>query len=132
MKRASIEFIRYAIVGLISNAIGYIIYIALTLVSFEPKLAMSLMYGLIVLQTFIFNKNWTFRFGGAGTPALVRYAASYLMGYVINLTSLVILVDQAGLPHKLVQGVTILGVAALLFLAQKYWVFRPRSSSYLP
>ena len=131
MKRASIEFLRYAIVGLVSNAIGYIIYIALTLVNFEPKLAMSLIYGLIVLQTFIFNKNWTFRFGGADTPALMRYVISYLMGYVINLTSLVILVDHAGLPHELVQGMTILGVAALLFLAQKYWVFRPGTSGDL-
>ncbi len=130
--RIQIQFIRYALVGLVSNAIAYLIYILLTYIGLGPKLAMSLTYCIAVLQTFVFNKRWSFRFGGALAPALVRYALAYAIGYVVNLLALILLVDQAGLPHQWVQGVMILFIAVLLFLAQRYWVFPQVSSADMP
>ena len=126
MKRLSVQLFRYATVGLISNIVGYIIYIGLTFVNLEPKLAMTLTYGVGVLQTFLFNRRWSFRFTGTVAPALVRYIAAYASGYFINLLALMLLVDRMGLSHVLVQGFMILIIATMLFLAQKYWVF-PRA-----
>jgi hypothetical protein len=40
-----------------------------------------------------------------------------------------VLVDRMGYPHQLVQGVAIVVLAILLFLMQKFWVFRPTSVS---
>jgi len=121
------QFLRYAVVGLMSNAIIYAIYIVLTYLGTGPKLAMSLLYSVGVLLTFVVNKKWSFRFGGAAAPALLRYATAYAVGYVLNFLALLFLVDQAGLPHQWVQGAMILVVAFMLFMAQRYWVF-PRSS----
>lgn len=118
------QFIRYVVVGLASNAVIYVVYLALTQLGMGPKLAMSLLYCLGVLQTFVFNKTWSFRFEGAATPALVRYATVYAMGYVIQFLALMLLVDRMGLPHQWVMGVLILFMALLLFIAQKFWVFR--------
>jgi len=117
------QFVRYAVVGLASNAFGYLLYLALTHLGMGHKLAMSLLYAVGVLQTFVFNKRWSFRFDGDATPALVRYATAYALGYIINLSALLLLVDQMGLPHQWVQGVMIVLVALLLFVAQRYWVF---------
>ena len=119
-------FLRYATVGIISNATGYLIYIVLNLAGCGPKLAMTLTYGVGVLQTFLFNRRWSFRFTGTVAPALVRYIAAYASGYFINLLALMLLVDRLGLSHVLVQGFMILIIATMLFLAQKYWVF-PRA-----
>jgi putative flippase GtrA len=129
LKQALTQFTRYAIVGLASNAFGYLLYLGLTHLGMGPKLAMTLLYGVGVLQTFVFNKKWSFRFDGAATPALIRYAVAYAFGYVVNLLALVLFVDQAKLPHELVQGVMILVVAVMLFLAQRYWVFPQASRS---
>lgn len=118
------QFIRYAVVGLASNAIGYVLYIVLTRVGLGPKLAMSLLYGIGVLQTFIFNKKWSFRFAGAAAPALVRYATVYALGYVINFLALMLLVDQAGLPHQWVMAGLVLFMAVFFFAGQRFWVFR--------
>lgn len=118
------QFFRYAVVGLVSNAIGYVIYIVLTHLGLGPKLSMSLLYVAAVLQTFVFNKKWSFRFDGAIAPALVRYATIYALGYVINFLALMLLVDQAGLPHQLVQGAMIMVVGVALYVAQRHWVFR--------
>lgn len=123
------QFMRYAVVGVVSNAFGYLLYLALTSLGMGPKLAMSLLYCVGVLQTFVFNKKWSFRFDGAATPALVRYATAYALGYVINFAALMLLVDQMGLPHQWVQGAMIVVVAVILFLAQRYWVFPQLSRS---
>lgn len=118
------QFTRYMVVGLASNAIGYVIYLILTRVGLGPKLAMSLIYGISVLQTFVFNKNWSFRFTGAITPALVRYATVYALGYLINFLALLLLVDEAALPHQWVMAGLILFMAVFFFAGQKFWVFR--------
>ncbi len=117
------QFVRYVLVGLGSNVAIYLVYLLLTSWGWNPKLAMSLLYFIGVLQTFVFNKKWAFRFNGAATPALVRYATAYALGYVVNLSTLMLLVDQMGLPHQWVQGAMIVVVAMMLFLAQRYWVF---------
>lgn len=126
VKHAVLQFSRYAVVGLLSNFVGYLLYLAITGWGMGPKLAMSLLYFVGVVQTFWFNKKWSFRFTGAATPAMVRYAAAYAAGYVVNLSMLLLLVDHVGLPHQWVQGVMILVIAAMLFLAQRYWVFPRR------
>ncbi|WP_296543294.1 GtrA family protein [Rhodoferax sp.] len=117
------------VVGLVSNAIIYVIYLVLTQLGMGHKLAMSLLYAVGVLQTFFFNKKWSFRFDGAASPALVRYATAYALGYIVNLSALMLLVDQMGLPHQWVQGAMIVVVAVMLFLAQRYWVFPQLSRS---
>ena len=120
---ANSQFIRYVFVGLTSNAVIYVAYLLLTQLGMGPKLAMSLLYGIGMLQTFVFNKKWSFRFNGPATPALVRYITTYGVGYVINLVALVVLVDQAGFPHQAIQAVMIVLIAGHLFLAQRFWVF---------
>ena len=123
------QFIRYATVGLASNLVLYLAYLALTAAGIEAKLAMTLLYMLGVVQTFAFNKRWSFRHAGVRGPAFVRYCASYALGYLINLGALLVFVDRLGYPHQIVQGVMILTLAILLFLLQKFWVFRPIAAS---
>jgi putative flippase GtrA len=123
------HFIRYAVVGITSNGVSYLLYLLATWIGVGPKVAMTGVYALSVLQTFFFNKRWSFRFDGAAAPALVRYAVAYAVGYVVNLLALLLLVDQARLPHQLIQGVMILVVAVMLFMAQRYWVFPQASRS---
>lgn len=123
MKVAFWQLVRYGTVGLLSNAVGYVLYLLITGVGVEHKLTMTLLYLVGVLQTFFFNRRWTFRHDGTHGPAFVRYCLAYGFGYVLNLTALLLLVDMLGYPHQIVQGVMVLVVAALLFVLQKFWVF---------
>ena len=128
MKTTLGQLIRYGIVGLASNAVGYLLYLAITAAGMEHKLAMTLLYAVGVAQTFIFNKRWSFRHAGAHGTALVRYCIAYASGYFINLATLFILVDRLHYAHQIVQGVMILALAVMLFILQKFWVFRSTSS----
>jgi putative flippase GtrA len=88
------------------------------------KTAVSLLFAVGVTQTFFLNKRWTFAHRGYGPDSYARYWAAYGMAYVLNLANLVLFVDLLGYNHQIVQGLLVIGIAALLFLVQKFWVFR--------
>lgn len=126
-RRTLVQLLRYGIVGVASNALGFVWYLGLTeLLHLGPKTAMSLLYVIGVLQTFVFNRKWTFSHDGAAHTALFRYACAYGLGYVVNLAALYLCVDRLNYPHLPVQGTMIIVLAGMLFLLQKYWVFRVR------
>jgi putative flippase GtrA len=118
------QFFRYAVVGVASNVALYFIYLLMTGIGMGHKTAMTLVYCVGVLQTYIVNRRWTFLYRGEISGSMLRYVAAYASGYVFNFVALLVLVDMSGLPHRVVQAVLILAVAVLIFLLQKYWVFR--------
>lgn len=121
---ARVQLFRYAIVGFVSNGLLYLFYIALTRIGIEPKLAMTLSFGIGVAYTFVMNRRWTFGQRGRGPATYARYGVAYGVAYLLNLGLLALLVDVLGYRHQIVQGLLVLGIAVLLFLAQKFWVFR--------
>lgn len=118
------QFFRYALVGVASNVALYSAYLLMTSVGLGHKTAMTLVYIVGVLQTYIVNRRWTFLYRGEISGSMLRYVAAYASGYLFNLVALLVLVDVFDLPHRVVQGILILLVAVLIFLLQKYWVFR--------
>jgi putative flippase GtrA len=119
-----LEVFRFIVVGLISNIIIFLIYLLLTGFGLNAKMAMTLLYCVGVIQTFVFNKKWTFRFSGKSELTFIRYCLVYLMAYLLQLIALIIFVDYIGLAHQWVMAVLIMVSAVLIFIAQKLWVFR--------
>ncbi len=117
------QLLRYATVGLLSNLALYGLYLAFTYLGLGPKFTMTLLYFTGVLQTYFFNKSWTFKEPCRPGFPFLRYASAYLFGYCINWMALFFCVDRLGWPHQVVQGVMIIILALLLFLLQKFWVF---------
>jgi putative flippase GtrA len=125
------EFIRYASIGLLLNAALYVAYLGLTRTLMGREMAMSVTYAVGVLTGFALNRRITFRYRCRNLDALLRYIVVYIIGYLINLTSLWLLVGRAGLPHEFVQGGIISILPAILFILQKYWVFSDHSRNSL-
>lgn len=126
MKDTFFQALRFGIVGVLSNSVGYCLYLLLTWIGMDYKLAMTLLFIVGVAQTFIINKKWSFKYSHQDKSVLLRYSASYGFGYMLNLGALILLVDHAGMPHSVIQAIMILIVALLMFLLQKFWVFAPR------
>jgi len=84
---------------------------------------MSLIYIIGVTIGFYSHRQWTFSHGGNAWQSIVRYIFAHFLGYFINFSLLLGLVDHLGYPHELVQGSAIFVVAAFLFIIFKYWVF---------
>ena len=130
----AVEILRFGAVGLASNALLYLLYLAATAVGIEPKVAVTLIYLVGVLQTFVLNKRWTFQHEGRVRRTAARYWVAYTLAYAANMVLLFIFVDMAGFDHRVVQGILIAVIGLVLFALQKYWVFatlpvRPASGS---
>lgn len=122
------QAIRFGVVGLSSNAVLYCLYLVLTSFGIDPKVVMTILFAIGLLQTFAFNKNWSFSHEGHVRQTFTRYMVAYGSAYFINLLTLIILVDKFHYPHQIIQGVMIFALAAYLFLIQKFWVFRPKKT----
>lgn len=126
------QLLRYALVGLISNLLGYVLYLLVTYLGVGPKIAMSLLYFVGASIGFFGNKTLTFKHEGHYLSSSLRYALAHFAGYLLNLSILVVFVDQFGYPHQWVQAVAIFVVAVFLFLLFKFFVFPEKKGLSTP
>lgn len=115
---------RYGLVGLYSNTLLYLLYLALTALDMEHKLAMSLVFAIGVAITYHLNKDWSFGSTRKDHFLFMKYALIYASAYMLNLFLLWLLVDVYGFVHQIVQGVVIFVCAGFIFINLKFWVFR--------
>jgi putative flippase GtrA len=118
--------LRYVVVGAASNAALYCVYLLLTRLGVGPKSAASALYAVGVIQTFHFQRRWTFSHEGRCADSLARYLAAYFLCYLGNMAALRYFVDVLGWRHEAVQAGAIVVFALVLFLLQRFWVFRAR------
>jgi putative flippase GtrA len=123
------QLIRFIFVGLITNIVGYFLYLVLTGIGGEPKIVMTNLYILGILLSFILNRSLTFAYKGRTSTTLKRFLIAYTIGYILNLAGLVIGVDLLKYPHQIVQAIMIIFLTGILFLMQKCWVFVPNMES---
>lgn len=119
------QFIRYALVGIVSNVSGYLVYLLITYLGVPPKPAMTMLYVVGATLGFLGNHSITFNYQGRVLGAGARYIVIHAIGYLLNLSLLVIFVDRLGYSHQVVQAAAVLVVATFLFIAFKLFVFRP-------
>lgn len=124
LKRVTYEALRFGIVGLVSNILLYLLYLLGTAYGFGHKTTMTLLFAVGTLQTFLFNKRWSFEHRDGSRTSFAKYVFIYCLAYLLNLAALWVFVDHLSLPHQIVQGVMIPTIAVMLFLLQKFWVFR--------
>lgn len=117
------QLVRYGIVGIAQNSVGYAIYILFTWLGVDPKLVVAIAYPIAMLVSFLGNKKYTFHVHGKIGPAGVRFIIAHIFSYGINLGMLYVFVDKLGWRHELVQAAAIFVCAAFLFVALKFYVF---------
>lgn len=118
------QVIRFGVVGLVSNALLYLLYVFLTKLGVGPKLAVSMLYVLGFSWAFAFNKGWSFSYVGAWGLASMRFVLLYFGLYAANIMAHFFFADNMELPHDLVQAAVVVFFIPIMFLLQKYWVFR--------
>lgn len=122
------QLVRYGVVGVANNLAGYFIYLGVTWLGVDPKLAVTLMYPVGALIGYFSHARYSFSYRGDRASGLFRYVIAHVIGYGANIYLLYIFSDRMGFPHQLVQAMAIFIVAGLLFVLFRYFVFPARSS----
>jgi len=118
------EFIRFALTGITTNALALCGFYLLVRVGIDPLIVVSIFYVLSVSIAFVLNKQWSFSHTGDLGMSAVRYVVAYFICYILNMFALDYFSKQQGYPPMIVQSIAVIIAAVLLFLAQKFWVFR--------
>jgi putative flippase GtrA len=126
------DFIRYALVGSGSNLAGFLLYALFITIGISPILTISIFYPIYIGLTFYLNKEWSFGHTGSIPASAVKYVIAYAGCYVINVVALKFFSGYLGYSPLIVQAIAAVVIALLLFLAQKFWVFRTRVISAPP
>jgi putative flippase GtrA len=118
---------RFVVVGVVSNAICYALYLLLTAQGVSPQWALTASYLLGVLQSFMGNRHWTFEHRGRAGVALLRFSVLYALGYGLSSAVLHASVSWLGWPHPAAMALTMVVCAVFLFTGQRLWVFSNRT-----
>jgi len=116
-------FKRYVLFGLASNFSIYMIYLLITFLGMDHKLAMTILYFIGTMISYFGNKTWTFRHKGKISSSFIKFCFTYLLGYFLNLFLLFYFVDILEYPHQIVQIFSVILIAVILFLLSKFLVF---------
>lgn len=124
------QIIRYGVVGVLNNLLGFLIYLLVTWLWLDPKIAVTLMYPIGAVTAYFGHAKYSFAYNGDTSHGLFRYAIAHVVGYGANIGMLYLLSDRLGYPHQLVQALAIVVVAGILYLLFRYFVFpnRPAAS----
>lgn len=123
------QFIRYVAVGGITNVSGYLLYLLVTSFGVSPILTISIFYPLYVGIAFYLHKKVSFGHQGQVAASALRYLATYVGCYFLNVAMLAFFSGYLGIAHWLVQAGAVVSIALLLFVVQKYWVFRSQAAA---
>lgn len=116
------SLVKYIVVGVLTNGLGYAAYLLLTSLGGEPKTVMTVLYIVGISINFYLNRRWTFRAEGSARKGFLKFLAILFVGYLLNLLWLILFVDTLGLPHQWVQGAAIFVMAVYFYVANKYIV----------
>jgi putative flippase GtrA len=119
------QLFSYAVIGILTNSLGYSLYFLLTYFWGAPKLTMTALYAIGSLISFFANRRFTFRHDGRMGATGIRFVIALLLGYLLTLTLQVTFVDWLGFAHQVVQAIAIVVVAIFLFLLSRLFVFAP-------
>lgn len=117
------QIIRYGVVGVLNNLLGYFIYLVVTYFWLDPKVAISLLYPIGVATTYFGHSKYSFAGHTRNLYSVLRYLLAHVVGYGVNFLMLLVLVDRLKFPHQAVQGAAIFVVAGVLFVLFRYFVF---------
>lgn len=116
---------RFVSVGVVNTAVGLlVIYGCKWGLGLSDGIANAAGYGLGVCVSFLLNRRWTFRDGGAFSPALLRFLFVFSIAYPINLLCVLGLIKWLGINSYLAQALGIPPYTVTCYLANRYFVFR--------
>lgn len=127
-KLLRLPLVRFAAVGIINNAIGYGVFVLLSILGLSAIGAMTVSYTIGMGISFFGNRRWTFDHRGPVGSSLVRFLAVNAVGYGLNFALLSVLVSGLRFPQIPAQLFALAVVAVVSFFLMRLWAFRNTST----
>ncbi len=120
-----VQFVKFGLVGVSNTLLTLAVYtLLLKVFGLWYVAASAIGFAVGAVNGFLWNRSWTFRghVGDSLTP--VRWFVVQGCGLLVNSGLVFAFVDGARLDKLLAQGLTIVIVTILTFIANRSWTFR--------
>lgn len=116
--------IRFIVVGIAYNLIGYLLYIFVTFLGAKPQYAVIFLFVVNMGMGYFGHRKVSFSADNNIAKSSILYITTYLAALVLNLGLLTLFANQLGFPHQLVQAACIVVISCFTFVTLKYVVFK--------
>jgi len=114
---------RYSFVGILNNSWGYFLYLFVTWLGMDPRLAVTMLYPVAAVSAYFAHAKYSFNYQTGRTSAKFRFILAQIIGYLVNIIMLSVLVERFEYPHQMVQAAAIFVIAGVLFFLFRFYVF---------
>jgi putative flippase GtrA len=116
---------KFLLVGILNAIIGLgVIYTTYNLLDMDYKLSNVLGYGCGIVNSFIWNRRWTFRSKKDPKPQVLLFFLMFGVSYGLNLGATVLFVEVIRIPPNIAQLVGIFFYTTSNFFGNKFVTFR--------
>lgn len=120
------QFAKHYLVGFIGSSTNYTFFNVLKYLSLETKLANFITYVVVILESFLLQKYFTYRSNQNSIKQPVLFLIVSLVYYFIDTVILVLLIDKFMINPLISKIISIILLSPLSFLFQKFFVFKIR------
>ena len=119
------QIIKYGSVGSVTNALGYIIYIAIAnIIGLSPPVSAIISGFLVISLSFYLNKRFSFGNNSKSISMAVNYYILYVSAILFHSFIIFIFSTVLGFAHEIIAGISIILISCSLFLIQKFLLFK--------
>ena len=118
------QIIKYGSVGSVTNALGYIIYIAIAnIIGVSPPVSAVISGFLVIGLSYYLNKRFSFGTSSKSISMAVNYYILYVSAIFFHSFIIFIFSNVFGFAHEIIAGISIILISCSLFLVQKFLLF---------
>lgn len=118
------QFVKFVLVGILTTAINFGVYASLVVLDVPYLLAATVAFAVATINSYTWNRIWTFRAGKHRHIRLLKFTIVQLIGLSVNLIILALLVEHVSMNKFVAQLVANVFVVATNFTGNKFWTFR--------
>lgn len=119
------QMLRFVLVGVVNTGLGYaVIFACMYLLNWGPVASNMAGYAVGLVASYLLNRTFTFRSAARPVQEILRFVGIFLLAYLANLATLVVLVRYIGLHEGAAQIVAGVVYFCLSFVLNKFYVFR--------
>ncbi|MEJ2715528.1 MAG: GtrA family protein [Deltaproteobacteria bacterium] len=115
--------VKFLLTGGINTVIFYMVYVLLIQLGCHYAVALPVEYTGGIIAGYCMNRFWTFSSHGSTVHSPLKYLATYVFVFCLNLLFLSLIVELRILGPIVAQVVVIGIVSVISFLLQNFWVF---------
>ena len=118
------QLFKYSVVGIFNTIIGLsVIYFLFNVLNFSYIFSNILGYACGLVNSFIWNKKWTFRSSEHYSKEIIPFLTVFGISYAVNLLAVIILVELCDIYPNVAQIMGIAAYSLTNFSVNRYWTF---------